>query len=319
MKGVCALAALLLFSPRCFRRPSYELFLRAHQGCAALAAYAIWRHITKRSTFPGICLYIAPGLFLLTTLAEGLVAVYRNFTLRRGYSRASVSKLRGAIRMRIDVPRSWSIRAGQYVNVWFPGVGFRAWLETHPFMIVSWTTNTEWSSSDSETATLMSWTAEKGNSFDPETATLGSRTVGKKGGPSGEKGSSFNPEGATLRSWAARKRPRSQLTTIQLLIDPRDGFTRRLLRHAETTRGTRKRLVLYSGPHGSPASMKEYGSVLMIASGFGIAAHLPYIKELLDGSQACQIVTRRIHLVWQLREQGKYASTACGMGPKHSR
>lgn len=281
MKGVCALAALLLFSPRYFRRPSYELFLRAHQGCAALAAYAMWRHITKRSAFPGICLYVAPGLFLLTTLAESLVAIYRNFTLRRGFSRASVSKLRGAIRMRIDVPRSWSIRAGQYVNVWFPGVGFRAWLETHPFMIVSWTTDTEWSSSDSDTATLVSWTA-------------------------GEKGGSVNADGATPRSWAAKKKPSSELTTIQLLIDPRDGFTRRLLRHAETTRDTRKRLVLYSGPHGSPASMKEFGSVLMIASGFGVAAHLPYIKELLEGSQACEIVTRRIHLVWQLREQGKY-------------
>ena len=218
----------------------------------------MWRHITKRSAFPGICLYIVPGIFLLTTGLDSVLTLYRNFSLRRGYSRASVNKVRGAIRMEIDVPRSWTIRAGQHINIWFPSVGFRAWSETHPFMIVSWTVSSEWKASDSDAATLASWSS---------------------------------PDGG--------------LTTIQLLIEPRDGFTRRLLRYAETTPDTDRRLVLFSGPHGVPATMGDYGSVLMVASGFGIAAHLPYIKELLDGFQACKVVTRRVHLVWQLKEQGK--------------
>ncbi|KAL8903803.1 MAG: hypothetical protein Q9207_003695 [Kuettlingeria erythrocarpa] len=50
--------------------------------------------------------------------------------------------------------------------------------------------------------------------------------------------------------------------------------------------------------------MCEYGTVFMFASGLGIAAQLPYIKQLLwDGAQ-CRTRTKRIHLVWQLRDPG---------------
>jgi len=257
VKGVCSLAALLIFSLRCFRRPSYEIFLRAHQGCAALTAYALWRHINKRSAFPGTYSYIIAGLFLSSSLLEALMTIYRNFTFRRGYARASVRKSRGAVRMSIDVPRSWNIQAGQYINIWFPAVGFRALFETRPFMIVSWTKRA-WEDFDSDAATLASW----------------------------------NPAYNESRS-------------IELLIEPRDGFTRRLLRHSETSQEADKRLIVYTGPHGSPGSTKSFGTVLMIASGFGVAAQLPHVKELLDGYRACEVVTRRVHLVWQLKEQGQ--------------
>ena len=50
--------------------------------------------------------------------------------------------------------------------------------------------------------------------------------------------------------------------------------------------------------------MKEYGTVLLIATGFGIAAILPHLKELLEGYERCEVVTRRIHVVWQLKGEG---------------
>lgn len=40
-------------------------------------------------------------------------------------------------------------------------------------------------------------------------------------------------------------------------------------------------LAWISGPHGSSAPVGEYGSVLMIATGIGIAAQLLYLKELI--------------------------------------
>ena len=101
----------------------------------------------------------------------------------------------------------------------------------------------------------------------------------------------------------------SQPMTVQLLIEPRDGFTRRLLRLAKENQLGSQHLVLYSGPYGLHASMERYGSVLMVASGFGIAAQLSHIKELLDGYEACNVITRRIHLVWQLMHQGRAGST----------
>ena len=40
-QGVSSLALLFFSFAHCIRRPSYELFLRGHQACAALCAYAI--------------------------------------------------------------------------------------------------------------------------------------------------------------------------------------------------------------------------------------------------------------------------------------
>ena len=38
--------------------------------------------------------------------------------------------------------------------------------------------------------------------------------------------------------------------------------------------------VLFSGPHGKGIPMIDCENILMVASGFGIAAHLPYLKRL---------------------------------------
>ena len=201
----------------------------------------IWRHVTDKLAFPGLCIYVSSGIFIAVVLFEILWILYRNFTFHHGCSRAKIDVVHDAIRIRIQVRRSWNIQAGQYINIWLPSVGYRALLESHPFMIVSWAVDTS-------------------------------------------------------------RKPK--LTTVQLLIEPRDGFTHRLLRYARRSSEATKHLVLYSGPHGSPTSMKEYGTVLLIATGFGVAAILPHLKELLEGYERCKVVTRRIHVVWQLKGEG---------------
>ena len=62
-------------------------------------------------------------------------------------------------------------------------------------------------------------------------------------------------------------------------------------------------------------SMKDYGSVLMVASGFGIVAHLPYLKALLEGYMASRVVTRRIHLVWQVNHPGESTARSSSAFP----
>lgn len=92
--------------------------------------------------------------------------------------------------------------------------------------------------------------------------------------------------------------------SLELFIEPRRGWTRKLLYHAQHGR-TEHSPVLLSGPHGKSVCMDGYGSVLMIASDFGIAAQLPYLKRLIHGYNARQLETRRIHLVWQIQDLGK--------------
>ena len=107
--------------------------------------------------------------------------------------------------------------------------------------------------------------------------------------------------------------------SLYFLIQPQDGLTRKMyhrahevgsfnLAHDEHSRELPEgcfHLAWISGPHGSGAPVGEYGSVLMIATGIGIAAQLPYLKELIWGFNHCETRTRRIHLVWQLDYVGE--------------
>ncbi|ELR03562.1 hypothetical protein VC83_02576 [Pseudogymnoascus destructans] len=60
---------------------------------------------------------------------------------------------------------------------------------------------------------------------------------------------------------------------------------------------------MFNGPHGPRVAMDEYESILMVATGFGIAAHLPHLKRLIYGYNARIVRARRIHLVWQIRDK----------------
>ena len=39
--------------------------------------------------------------------------------------------------------------------------------------------------------------------------------------------------------------------------------------------------ALFSGPHKKKSSIDECENILIVASSFGIAVHLPYLKELI--------------------------------------
>lgn len=84
---------------------------------------------------------------------------------------------------------------------------------------------------------------------------------------------------------------------LSLLVQSRGGFTAALGRRSHTVLR-----ALIDGPYGAPHEFGEYGTVVMIASGIGIAGHLPYIKDLIRGYNGCEVRTRRILLVWQVED-----------------
>ncbi|BAE66179.1 unnamed protein product [Aspergillus oryzae RIB40] len=82
----------------------------------------------------------------------------------------------------------------------------------------------------------------------------------------------------TVTSWS-----RDHQDTMELLVQPRHGLTADLLRYAPTVaEGSVSFLAFFTGPHGISEHVDRYESVLVIASGFGIAT------------------VRRLHLVWQV-------------------
>ena len=101
----------------------------------------------------------------------------------------------------------------------------------------------------------------------------------------------------TVASWSA-----DAAATLDLLIEPRGGLTQRLLRRSRARQDLC--VALFSGPHGNSIPVGDYEVVLLVASGYGIAAQLPYLKQLLHNYNRRSARARRIHLVWELKTLG---------------
>lgn len=118
----------------------------------------------------------------------------------------------------------------------------------------------------------------------------------------------FQSHPFTVASWSD-----GEQDSLDLFIEPRGGMTQKLLHHLTPGSdgsqprldGSLPRLALFSGPHGISAPVGDYETVLMVASGSGIVAQLPYLKQLVYGYNARKSRTRRVHLVWQLETRGK--------------
>lgn len=99
----------------------------------------------------------------------------------------------------------------------------------------------------------------------------------------------------TVVSWTEEK-----TNSLDLLVESRGGFTRRLHQHSKRHgRSSQSCVAVYTGPHGISVPVEDYETVLVVASDFGVFAPLPYLKQLMYGYKTCKSRTRRIHLVWQ--------------------
>lgn len=200
------------------------------------SAYAVWRHLPSEKLFPRLYIYVSAGLLLSMFLLQSSNVIFRNGIFRHHLSRATITHDSGAVKIRLHLQKPLKVDDGQYVNLWIPSVSFWSFLQSHPFMVISW-------------------------------------------------------------------EPKEQ-HTLDLLIEPQRGLTQDLLYHAKKGH-TINPIIMFNGPYGPRVAMDEYESILMVASGFGIAAHLPHLKKLIYGYNARIVRARRIHLVWQIRDKGK--------------
>ena len=238
-KGVGSLCLLTILFNRFLRRLSYEIFLRLHQGLAAVFIYSMWRHISPTQLFSRICLYITIALCLSSLVLQCIIYVYRNITFRHGFPRATVTRRHGLVNINVTLSRYLRIRPGQYINLWIPSVSFWSFLQSHPFVVVSWT------------------------------------------------------EG--------------KAESLDLLVIPRKGLTQKMLGHADMdSEGTLSRLVMFSGPHGSALAAENYEVVVMVATGSGIFAQLPYLQQLVYGYNNRRSRTQQIRLIWCSPSDGKF-------------
>jgi hypothetical protein len=97
---------------------------------------------------------------------------------------------------------------------------------------------------------------------------------------------------------------RSKLRTdVSFIIHAQTGWTRQL--HTKVLEHTPLRLntpVLFEGPYQGNHSLDSYGTVLLFAGSSGISHQIPFLTHLLSGHAAGTVATRRITLVWIIRD-----------------
>jgi predicted ferric reductase len=119
-------------------------------------------------------------------------------------------------------------------------------------------------------------------------------------------GSAAQTHPFTVISWS--QKPQKHL---DLFIEPRGGFSRNLF--ALSDHGPTTRRAMFSGPHGKQLPVHSYENVIMLATGFGVAAHMPYLRKLIHDQNCRATSTRRIHLVWQIERRGEKGEDGNGM------
>lgn len=98
--------------------------------------------------------------------------------------------------------------------------------------------------------------------------------------------------------------PDGKAVSISLLAQVRSGFTRALY----GTPHSRVR-ILVDGPYGEHYDTDGYSSIIIVATGIGIAGQLSYVKTFvestLQGEHKALPVrnTRRMTLIWQMEEE----------------
>lgn len=88
-----------------------------------------------------------------------------------------------------------------------------------------------------------------------------------------------------------------------LLVEPQNGLSRKLwLFNGKVLK------AFIEGPYGSKKeeTFGSHGTVLMVASGIGIAGVLPFVKYLCEGHHRREVCTRKICLLWLIERDGKY-------------
>jgi predicted ferric reductase len=97
--------------------------------------------------------------------------------------------------------------------------------------------------------------------------------------------------------------PKHTSTSVSFIIGAQTGFTRKLHNTAKAsgTRSLRLKAGI-EGPYAGHHSLDSYGHVVLFAGSTGITHQISYIKHLIEGYADGIVATRRITLVWIVRD-----------------
>ncbi|KAI1814581.1 ferric reductase like transmembrane component [Poronia punctata] len=96
---------------------------------------------------------------------------------------------------------------------------------------------------------------------------------------------------------------RKGTTSVSFVIGAHTGFTRQLFDTASRAATQTIRIkAAMEGPYAGHHSLDSYGHAVLFAGSTGITHQLSYLKPLLEGFNNGTIATRRVTLVWVMRD-----------------
>ena len=92
-------------------------------------------------------------------------------------------------------------------------------------------------------------------------------------------------------------------TTVSFIVAARTGFTRKLYNKARASGQKATRYtVFFEGPYAGHHSLDSYGHAVLIAGATGITHQISYLTHLIKGYNDGTVATRRITLIWVVRD-----------------
>jgi predicted ferric reductase len=81
---------------------------------------------------------------------------------------------------------------------------------------------------------------------------------------------------------------------VVFIIQRMRGFTGNIFLHSSNDFNQYRGMnAIIEGPYGRELSLESYGTVVLFATGIGIAGQLPYVKQLLEGYHNYEVKTRK--------------------------
>ncbi|ERS98151.1 hypothetical protein HMPREF1624_04932 [Sporothrix schenckii ATCC 58251] len=279
MVGIFAFIILVIISISPLRHAFYETFLTTHIMLAVIIFVCVWVHCATSSASPG-GLPQLPWIIavVLLWLAERLYRVglsaYRSWS-RHGLANAAVVPMPGdCSRVTLTLPRYVDVQPGTHAYLRFADIS--PW-ECHPFSI-AWVKHT------------------------PINGGLLPTTEKRI-----DKGSDRASSSATLASVNVIEHGHLYRTSVSFVIGAHTGFTRKLYNRAvkscdELGSGSARFKALFEGPYAGHHSLDSYGHAVLFAGSTGITHQISYLRHLIDGYADGTVATRRITLVWVVRD-----------------
>ena len=270
--SMIAFAIILIQSLSPLRHAFYETFLHTHQFMAFFGLLGLYQHL-ELPQLPALP-YIRATLFLW--LIERCIRVFRilylNHTRKAGNTSVVAEALPGeATRLNFQLPRHVTIRPGSHIYVMLPKISL--W-QSHPFSVA-------WTNIESEPPT-------------------GRATEGPHVLPG-------TPNSLEKQTTAPSYKGSEAPTSISLIVAARSGMTRKLYDQAlKADAGSLKMSAYVEGPYAGHEKFDSYGTVFMFAGGAGITHHLIQARYLLSGAHAKTVATRKIVLVWTVKDSSHF-------------